>query len=177
MEVKAKLKSLRVSPKKVRLVAGVIRGVDATEGLVKLNFTNKASAPMIAKLLKSAIANAEETYKLDKSNLFVKEIRVDEGPVMKRWMPRAFGRATPLRKKTSHISLILAEKVPTDEKKLDQLKKKDDKSDLIKLGDMDKKKVADKTIKKDMQKTDDKKGQKTQKGFGGKIFNRKAGEK
>ena len=135
MEVKAKAKFVRTSAKKVRLVAGLIRGLDVEEALVQLQFSKKNAALPIAKLLKSAIANAEENLDLKRNNLFVQEIRVDEGPTLKRWMPRAMGRATPIRKRSSHTTLILGERVPTIEKKV---KKEDNKDDIVKIEDLDK---------------------------------------
>jgi len=109
MEVKASLKHLRMSPQKVRLVINVIRKMPVTAALDQLKFVNKLAAEPVAKLIRSAIANAENTYNLDKDNLFIKEIRSDEGVMLKRWMPRAHGRATSIRKRGCHISLTLGE--------------------------------------------------------------------
>lgn len=109
MEVKASLKNLRMSPRKVRLVIDVIRKMSVSEALDQLKFVNKLAAEPIAKLIKSAVANAENTYSLDKNNLFIKEIRSDEGIMLKRWMPRAHGRATSLRKRGCHLTLTLGE--------------------------------------------------------------------
>jgi large subunit ribosomal protein L22 len=109
MEIKANVKNIRISPRKVRLVAGLVRGAHVNVALDQLNFTPRLAKKPIIKLLNSAIANAVHNFELDKNNLFIKEIKVDEGTVLKRWMPRAHGRATPIRKKTSHISIILGE--------------------------------------------------------------------
>lgn len=111
MEVKAQAKHIRISPRKVRLVAGLVRGMEAVKAVDQLKFINKQATEPISKLLNSAIANATNNFELEKNNLFIKEIKVDEGATLKRWMPKARGRATPLRKRTSHITIILAELV------------------------------------------------------------------
>lgn len=110
MTVSAKLNNLRISPRKVRLVAGLIRGLKVSEAQKQLNFLGKRSADPILKLLNSAVANAKNNAKMSEENLIVSEIFVDGGPVLKRHMPRAFGRAFAIRKRTSHITLILADK-------------------------------------------------------------------
>jgi large subunit ribosomal protein L22 len=116
MQVTAKARYIRMSPRKVRLVVDVIRGLDVVSALDQLNFMNKRARLPVMKLLNSAIANAENNFELDKNNLYIKEIRVDEGPTLRRWRPRAFGRAAPIRKRTSHISIVLAEIVDTGQK-------------------------------------------------------------
>lgn len=109
MEVKASVKHLRMSAQKVRLVLDVVRGLPAQTALDQLKFINKAACKPVAKLLESAIANAENTYGLEKSNLMISEIRADEGVTLKRWMPRAHGRATSIRKRACHITISLKE--------------------------------------------------------------------
>src|SRR5512139_1585464 len=109
MEAKAKLRFTRVAPRKAMLVADLIRGKKSEEALNLLTFTPKAAAKIIVKLLKSAVANATQK-KIDVDRLYVKTVTVDQGPTMKRFMPRALGRATTIRKRTSHISIILDEK-------------------------------------------------------------------
>ncbi len=109
MEVKASLKHLRMSPRKIRLVIDVVRKMPVLAALDQLKFINKKAADPIAKLLRSAIANAQNTYSLSDDNLYIKEIRSDEGVMLKRWMPRAHGRATSIRKRGCHLSLVLAE--------------------------------------------------------------------
>lgn len=111
MEVKAKARYIRMSPKKIRLVVDVIRGMDVEPALAQLKFINKAATKPVGKLVDSAVANAVNNFELKKENLFIKEIRVDDGPTLKRWMPKAFGRAGAIRKRSSHISIILQEKV------------------------------------------------------------------
>lgn len=109
MEVKASLKHLRMSASKVRLVIDVIRKMPVEAALDQLKFINKLAAVSVAKLIRSAIASAENTYRLERSNLFIKEIYSDEGVTLKRWMPRAHGRATEIKKRGCHIKLTLAE--------------------------------------------------------------------
>jgi large subunit ribosomal protein L22 len=110
MEVRAKLRFVRVSPRKARLVADLIRGKKSEEALNILIFTRKAAARILMKLLKSAIANATQKKTVDVDRLYVKKITVDQGPTMKRFTPRALGRATTIRKRTSHIHMVLDEK-------------------------------------------------------------------
>ena len=111
MEVKALLRHTRTPPRKARLIAGLIRGKDVSDAINILQFTPKRAADTFQKLLKSAIANAEENYKvLDVEDLFIKTVTVDEGVTWKRHMPRARGTSTMIQKKTSHITLVLEEK-------------------------------------------------------------------
>ncbi len=109
IEVKAKLRYLRQSPRKVRPVADLIRHLPVDDALHQLSFSTKRAARPLFKLLQSAIANAENNNQLKKDNLFIKEIRVDQGPALKRWRARAMGRAAAIRKRTSHIFIVLAE--------------------------------------------------------------------
>ena len=110
--MKAKLKNYRQSPRKVRLVAKAIRGKNVAWARAFLRFTDQKSSNAILKLIDSALANGgidkEDTKKI--KELIVKEIRVDEGVAFKRWMPRAFGRATPYKKRHSHVALTLDKK-------------------------------------------------------------------
>jgi large subunit ribosomal protein L22 len=110
MEVNAKLKFVRVAPRKAQLVADLIRGKKSEEALNILTFTKKTAAKLLIKLLKSAIANATQRKNMDVDRLYVKKITVDQGPTMKRFQPRALGRATTIRKRTSHINIVLDEK-------------------------------------------------------------------
>ena len=109
MEVKAKLKFVRVAPRKGQLVADLIRGKGSEEALNILTFTKKAAAKILIKLLKSAVANATQKKNIDVDRLYIKKITVDQGPTMKRFQPRALGRATTIRKRTSHITIVLDE--------------------------------------------------------------------
>lgn len=110
MEVRSVSRFLRISPHKARLVADLVRGKAVDDALTILKFTPKKSARLVNKTLRSAVASAKDTNLLDVDNLFVKTILVDEGPRLKRWRPRAMGRATRIIKRTSHITLVLAEK-------------------------------------------------------------------
>ncbi len=107
--MKALLKNYRQAPRKVRLVADHIRGKRATEARVLLSALPKRAALPIRKLLDSAIANAKNMNGADAGSLYVKEIRVDAGPTLKRFMPRAFGRASAINKRSSHVSIVLGE--------------------------------------------------------------------
>ncbi len=110
MESRAKLKFLRVSPRKARLVAELVRGKPVDQAIDTLKFTKRAASLPIRKLLESAVANAENNHGLDIDILWVKELRVDPGPTLKRFRPRAQGRAFMICKRTSHVSVVLAEK-------------------------------------------------------------------
>jgi large subunit ribosomal protein L22 len=121
--VSAKLSALRVAPRKVRLVTDMIKGMEVHQAENQLRFTTKRSALPVLKLVRSALANAKNNAEVSEDEvLYVKDIRVDEGPVFKRSMPRARGRATMIRKKTSHISLILETKRSTSDKKVEEIK-------------------------------------------------------
>jgi len=117
MDTSARVRFLRMSPKKVRLVIDVIRGMDIEEAEHQLQFMEKLAALPVLKLIRSAVANAENNNKLKKENLFIKKIVADEGPTLKRWRPRAFGRAAPIRKKSTHITVVLGEQKITQAKK------------------------------------------------------------
>jgi large subunit ribosomal protein L22 len=111
MQYQVKLKNLRISPRKVRLVADVIRGKNVQAALDTLAFLMKRASNPMSKMVKSGIANAKNQGLANADKvLYVKEIYVNEGPTMKRFMPRAQGRATTIRKHFSHITLTLAEK-------------------------------------------------------------------
>jgi large subunit ribosomal protein L22 len=110
MEAKAIARYVRVTPRKARLVIDLIRGKSVEEAFAILRFTPRAASPIIEKVLASAVANAEHNHNMDSSRLFVKKAYVDEGPTMKRYMPRAMGRANTIRKRTSHITVVVAEK-------------------------------------------------------------------
>lgn len=109
MEIKAHLNHLRISPRKVKLAADVVRGLNVMDAEVQLKNLVKRSSDPLRKLLKSAVANAENNFKLSNSNLFVSKIFVNEGATLKRWMPRAMGRATQILKRTSNITIVLSE--------------------------------------------------------------------
>lgn len=200
MDTKAQVKHIRISPRKVRLVTDVVRGMNTGEALNQLTFVNKRAVLPVRKLIESAIANAKNNFNLSESNLFVKEIRVDEGRTMKRWMPRARGRATPIRKRTSHISLILGEIKDSGTKeakkqkieapvKLDGKKKEDPSTKGKKLPEESNPSASSGQGKKDTEEKghgiNDPRGEgrgkntkiegKSEKGFSNKVFRRKSG--
>lgn len=109
MQAKAVAKTVRIAPRKARLVIDLIRGKQVGEAFAILNHTPRAASPIIEKVLKSAIANAEHNYELDADNLVVSEAYVNEGPTMKRFRPRAMGRASQINKRTSHIIVVVSE--------------------------------------------------------------------
>ena len=125
MQVIAKLRNLRIAPRKVRLVVDLIRGKKLVEAQAILNFAIKKAALPLAKLLKQAEANAKNNFQLDPLNLFISKITVDEGRKLKRWRPRARGQAYEIQRKTSHITLVLDEIKKTKIKKKAALIKKE----------------------------------------------------
>jgi len=110
MEITAKLGYYRVSPRKVRLVAGLVRGKKVDEAIQQLSFLTKRSSPALVRLLKSAVSNAKTNFKTNSDNLYVKEIAVNEGPTLKRHMPKARGSADIIRKRTSRVTVVLVER-------------------------------------------------------------------
>ncbi|AIO18128.1 50S ribosomal protein L22 [Candidatus Izimaplasma bacterium HR1] len=110
MEARAQAKMVRISSRKVKLVIDLVRGKSVGEALAILRLTPKAASPVVEKVIMSAIANAEHNYNMDTEKLFVKEIYVGEGPTLKRFRPRAQGRATQILKRTSHITAVVSEK-------------------------------------------------------------------
>ena len=109
-QVKAQLNGLRISPRKVRLLARLIRGKNVDVALDQLAHFAKRSSPQLTKLVQSAIANAHNNYKMDRATLIIEDIQVDEGIKMKRFQPKGFGRANPIHKKTSRVRLVLSDK-------------------------------------------------------------------
>ena len=106
-EARATLKYARISARKVKIVADLIRGKDVDEALAIIKFTPKASSELLEKLLKSAIANAENNHDMKHENLYVAEIYANQGPTLKRIRPAAKGSAVRIRKRTSHITIVL----------------------------------------------------------------------
>jgi large subunit ribosomal protein L22 len=109
MEAKAKLMGVRLSPQKAKLVVDLVRGKSVSEALDILAFTNKSSAPVVAKLIKSAAANATNNQKMDEASLYIKEIWVGPGKTLKRFMPKAKGSASRILKRTSHINVVVSD--------------------------------------------------------------------
>ena len=110
MEIKAKLNYLRIAPRKVRSVIDLIRGKEIREAEAQLKFVSRRASDPILRLLKSAIANAKSNFNVDKDNLFIKEVIVNEGVPYKRFRPMSRGRAYPILKRTSHIIISLGVK-------------------------------------------------------------------
>lgn len=110
MEVRAVAKYIRMSPQKVRLVVDLVRGRDVDEALDILRFTPKAAAKPVAKVIRSAVANAEENYGLAREDLYIAHIVADEGPTLKRGRFAARGRFKPILKRSSHITVVLSER-------------------------------------------------------------------
>ncbi|MEA2057093.1 MAG: 50S ribosomal protein L22 [Actinomycetota bacterium] len=109
MKTHAKAQYVRQSPYKVRRVLDIVRGLPVSEARVVLVHTNRRAADPVLKCLDSAVANAEHNMALDADELFIAEAYADEGPTLKRWRPRARGRATRIRKRTSHITIVVAD--------------------------------------------------------------------
>ncbi len=188
MQVTANLKNLRMSPRKVRLVTDSIVGMDVNDAFIQLEHLVKKTSGILEKLLKSALANAENNFGLDRDNLYISSILVGEGARLKRWLPRAQGRATQILKRTSHIKLELAERVEGKNRKSKQelekekAKRQAEKEKMMKeaMAEMEKEEkekedtAAEKTpVKKvSVQKETAKKGQDS--GFLKKVFQRKS---
>jgi len=127
---KAQLRGIRMSPQKVRLLADLIRGVSFAEAIMQLSYSKKRAARPLKKLLESARANAVHNHHLEEKTLRVETITVDGGPILYRWLPRAMGRATPLRKRSSHITIVLSgDEHEHEHTKTETKQKKSDTSD------------------------------------------------
>ena len=107
---KAMARTVRVSPRKTRLVLDLIRGKNVADAIAILKFTPNKAARVVEKVLNSAIANAENNFGLEKANLVVSEAFANEGPTLKRFRPRAKGSASPINKRTAHLTVVVAEK-------------------------------------------------------------------
>ncbi len=176
MKVKVKLNGLRISPSKVRLVADLIRGCRVAEALVRLNSAAKRSAGPLEKLLLSGIAAAEHNFGLDKDNLYVYNVIVNEGMTMKRWLPRAHGRATKLLKRTSKVELTLAEVEEGKNRVVPPVKTKTENSaenKAVKEKDVEEKKTV--SVAAETKLSAPNKSSKTALGNTRKMFRRKSG--
>lgn len=122
MKIKAELKYFKIAPRKVRLVTDMLKGLEVLQAKKFLHFVIKKSTSPVLKLLNSAIANGKDNFGVEEENLYISEIRVNEGPKHKRWMPRARGSASPIQKKTSHLILTLSEIKESIQKKKKDLK-------------------------------------------------------
>ncbi len=172
MKISAKLNYLRISPRKVRMVVDLIKGLDVEQAEAQLKFNTKRASKPLLKLLNSAVANAFHNFDIEKDNLYISEMQVNEGPPFKRWIPRAMGRATPITKKTSHIILILLPK-----KKVKLNKKKPAKPEIVKPEELKQEAIEEEKPEKKSKKKAPKK-QKLKKsrikGLGKKFFRRKS---
>lgn len=108
-QAKAVAKTVRIAPRKARLVVDLFRGKQVGEAIAILKHTNRAASPIVEKLIYSAVANAEHNYEMDTDSLIVSEVYVNEGVTLKRFRPRAQGRATAINKRTSHITVVVTE--------------------------------------------------------------------
>ena len=177
MQISASLNNLRIAPRKVRLVAMTLKGMDAFAAKNQLDYLAKRSSAHLSKLIDSAIANAHNNLGLVKDNLFIKEIIVNEGKKLKRFRPKGFGMASPIEKKTSHIKIILEEKVPglkaeSINKKQQEIKPE---SELDKVEEGESEKII-KTggVKRPEVKKEIGKKSGALKGLGKRLFRRKA---
>ncbi|WP_182201183.1 50S ribosomal protein L22 [Paraliobacillus salinarum] len=110
MQAKAVAKTVRIAPRKVRLVIDLIRGKNVGEAIAILKHTQRGASPVVEKVLNSAIANAEHNYEMNPDDLYISEAYVNEGVTLKRFRPRAQGRASQINKRTSHITVVVSEK-------------------------------------------------------------------
>ncbi|MBU4351297.1 50S ribosomal protein L22 [Patescibacteria group bacterium] len=145
-QVVAKLNDLRIAPRKLRLVADLVRGQDALTAKTKLSFLVKRGARPFLKLLDSALANARNNFQLDEKDLYLAKVLVDEGRKLKRWRPRSRGQAFPIQKKTSHLTIVLEPKKGALGSKLKKIKKTE-----IKKESQEKAKTAKPKIKSEAE--------------------------
>lgn len=150
MKVSAKLKNLRIAPRKVRLTSNLIKGMNAIEALSQLETHVKRSNPYMKKLLMSAISNSENNFGLDKDNLYIFDVVVDAGSTLKRWMPKAYGRAGQILKRTSKIEIILEERVEGKGRKSKEQMEKE------KQAKSDERKKAEKAASKEIEENEKK---------------------
>lgn len=173
-KVRAELNYLRISPRKVRLVSGLIRGLLLKDAEAQLRFLPKRASLPLLKLLKSAAANAEHNFNLEKRGLVVSEIRVDQGPVLKRFRARAFGRAAQILKRTSHITLVLeSREAPVKKKAMIKVVQKANVVQEAKAAEEGVERVEKYGMREAMKKEQSGIRQKT-KGFTQRMFRRKA---
>ena len=170
MEIKAKLNHLYIAPRKVRLVAGLIKGMDVGTARLALRFRGKRSSPMLLKLLNSAVANARHSFQRQERELYIKEIKVDGGPVRKRMRPRAFGRGATIRKRTSHVSLVLEDKA----REIPEKRKEEKNAPIVRDLASDDAKGDGATRSKGGEAHAPRMQKNTQKGFTQRVFRRKA---
>ena len=184
MKTIVRLNNLRIAPRKVRLVADLVKGMDANEALIQLDAHVKGANLPMKKLILSALANAENNFGLDRDNLYVLDVRVGDGPVLKRWMPKAFGRAGQILKRTSKIDLFLEERVEgknrktkeqIEKEKEERIKAKREATKAVDQVDGGENKMKKEKISEENNKKEESgKKEVSKKGWAKKIFNRKS---
>jgi large subunit ribosomal protein L22 len=189
MKVSAKLNNLRMPNRKVKLVADLIIGMDVADAINQMNVTTKKSSPFMVKLLNSAVANGENNFGIDRNNMYVFDVVVKEGITLKRWMPKAYGRATPIRKRSSQIEIVIEEREEGKNRKTQEQLEKEKKARLAAKKKLEKAELASKeevekeaTVEGDVRdvKAKEKAGVKKDAaapnaGWANKIFRRKSG--
>jgi large subunit ribosomal protein L22 len=176
-EVRAKIKYLHISPRKTRLLADALRGLSLNDAEGQLLLTARRAGGPLLKLLRSAAANARHNAKLDTARLYIKDIRVDSGPKFRRFMPRARGSASPIDRRTSHVTLVLAVSEKISEPKFTFIAKSKSKSKTRKVKDNEAKTSKTETQEKSMMTRSQPTAQTkptTQPTFFQRVFRRKA---
>lgn len=171
IEIRASLRFLHTGPRKVRLITNFVTGMDVLSALQQLYFLQKRAKEPLVKLINSAVANAINNFGLKKENLYIKSFIVNQGPTLKRWKPKAYGRAGKIRKRTSHVELVLAERVASDKEMKKRLETQaKDEIKLVSPEDVKKKMtyIDNKDVARDIKKV-------VKKGFTKKLFSRKTG--
>lgn len=182
MKVSAKLNNIRIAPRKTKLVADLIKNLDVNDALNQLDIYVKRTSPEMKKLLLSAIANGENNLGIDRDNMYVFDVRVGAGSTLKRWMPKAFGRAGQILKRTSKIELVLEERIEGKNRKTKEQIEEEKKKRIQKSKEEEKDKVEkEEKSKKEAEKAEinlkgDDHGKKEvqKKGWAKKIFQRKS---
>ncbi len=147
MDITVQLNNIRIAPRKTRQMIDVVRGKDVAQARAQLEFTVKRASSPVLKLLNSAVASAVNDFKLQEGNLYISKITADEGPKLKRSFPMSRGRAYPIMKRTSHITLVLSEKNATKKTEAKAEAKKETKKEEVKPTETPKPKVK-KAVKK-----------------------------
>lgn len=173
--VTATLKHLHIAPRKTRLIVDVIRGLSVNEAEARLLLSPRRPSEPLLKLLRSAAANARNNFKMNEENLFIQEARVDAGPTMKRWIPRARGATSPIAKRTSHVTLVLGVNEKTTGTPFTIIRPEKKKETNKKTKKAQEEKVGDREAHKhEEHEHGDKSAGKKQKGFMQKVFRRKS---
>ncbi len=187
MKVSAKLKNLRIAPRKVRLVTNLIKGLDVQIAMDQIDANVKRSNDPVKKLLASAVSNGENNFGIDRNNMYVYDVIVGAGPTLKRWMPKAYGRAGALLKRTSQLEIILEERVEgkgrkskeqleKEKKEKMEAKRKAEKEAIKEEEKAEKSEKAEKVSGKTKEVKTEEKGKKVEKkgGLTSRIFRRKS---